>query len=66
MQTDKITIVVERKKKRALLKLLKSMDVEIQTAETVIKKFIRSAPKNVPLTDEDIVRELKAARQKRA
>ena len=46
-------------KKRLFLQMLRLFDfVQVETNTTFIKRFIKNAPKNVPLNDEDILEEL--------
>jgi hypothetical protein len=42
-----------------LLDLSKRMGFEIETLSEKITKYIKSSPKEVPLTDEDILNEIK-------
>lgn len=42
-----------------LLDLSKRMGFEIDTLSDKITKYIKSSPKEVPLTDEDILNEIK-------
>lgn len=42
-----------------LLDLSKRMGFEIETLSDKITKYIKSSPKEVPLTDEDILNEIK-------
>ncbi len=51
-------------KKAAFLEMLKLFDfVEIEPLSTQLKRYIKNAPKNVPLTDDDIMSEVRAARK---
>lgn len=42
--------------------LVRKMGWEIQTREELLDSFIESRPENSPLTDEEIMNEVKAAR----
>ncbi len=46
-----------------LLDLSKRMGFEIETLGNKIKKYLETSPKNVPLTDDDIMNEIKSVRQ---
>lgn len=46
-----------------LLDLSKRMGFEIETLSDKITKYIKSSPKEVPLTDEDILNEIKNIRK---
>lgn len=46
-----------------LLDLSKRMGFEIETLSEKITKYIKSSPKEVPLTDEDILNEIKSIRK---
>lgn len=46
-----------------LLDLSKRMGFEIETLSDKIKKYIKTSPKNVPLTDDDIMNEIKSVRK---
>lgn len=46
-----------------LLDLSKRMGFEIETLSDKITKYIKSSPKEVPLTDEDILNEIKSIRK---
>jgi len=57
--TERIILTVDKSKKKALIAMLKMFDfVKVETPEEVLKRFIKRAPKNVPLTEEDILREV--------
>lgn len=52
-------------KKAAFLEMLKLFDfVEVETIHAQVNRFVQNAPKNVPLTDEDIMTEVKAVRKR--
>ncbi len=64
-KTETLTLRVARKKKSSLLRLLKSLDyVEVETQKDKIARYIKTAPKNIPLTDADITKEVSAVRYK--
>ncbi|MCX6231453.1 MAG: hypothetical protein NTZ33_07910 [Bacteroidetes bacterium] len=46
-----------------LLDLSKRMGFEIETLSEKIKRYIKTSPKNVPLTDDDIMNEIKIAKK---
>ena len=48
---------------KLLLDLSKRMGFEIETLSDKITKYIKSSPKEVPLTDEDILNEIKSIRK---
>lgn len=46
-------------KKRLFLQMLRLFDfVQVETDAAFVKRFIKNAPKNVPLNDDDILEEL--------
>ena len=66
-RTEAITVLVPRAKKKTFLELLKLLHLgEVQTLEQLMKRFIETAPVDVPLTDEDIDAEVKAYRAEKA
>ena len=61
--SDTVVIKVEKSKKEAFLEMLKWLDfVEVQSPDSVLQRFLKNAPKNVPLTYEDVVKEMMAHR----
>jgi hypothetical protein len=46
-----------------LLDLSKRMGFEIETISDKIKKYIKTSPKNIPLTEDDIMNEIKSERK---
>jgi hypothetical protein len=46
-----------------LLNISKRMGFKAETVDQKINKFIRSAPKNVPISDDDIMSEIYASRK---
>ncbi len=57
--SERIILTVDKNKKKALLAMLKLFDfVQVETPEDVLKRFIQRAPKNVPLTEVDILNEV--------
>ncbi len=60
---ERVTLRVVRKKKASLLKILKNLDyVEVETLDDKLNRFIKTAPKHIPLTEADIMKEVKAVR----
>lgn len=56
---------IDPTKKAAFLEMLKLFDfVEVETLNTQLNRYIENAPQHVPLTDEDIVAEVKASRKR--
>ncbi|NTW31789.1 MAG: hypothetical protein HGB12_04060 [Bacteroidetes bacterium] len=47
-----------------LLKLVKRMGFQSETVEQKIDKYIANAPFDVPLTDNDIMKEVKTVRKR--
>lgn len=43
-------------------RLMKKMGWEVRTRESVLKEYIESRPSDCPLTDDDILNEIKAVR----
>lgn len=50
---------IDKSKKKAFLEMLQWLDfIEVQSADSVLSRFVKNAPKDVPLTDEEIVEEV--------
>ncbi|MBK8192513.1 MAG: hypothetical protein IPK76_04695 [Lewinellaceae bacterium] len=57
--TARIILSVDKEKEQAFLEMLKLFDfVKVESKEELLRRFIRNAPKNVPLTEADIVNEV--------
>jgi len=57
--SERIILTVDKSKKKAFVAMLKLFDfVRVETPEDVLERFIQGAPKNVPLTEEDILNEV--------
>lgn len=56
-ESDEIIMLrVKKSKAKAFRNMLKKFDfVEMETPEDRLDRYIRSAPKNVPVTDDDIM-----------
>ena len=62
---ERIMLRVDPTKKAAFLEMLKLFDfVEVETLNAQVNRYIENAPKNVHLTDEDIMAEVKASRKR--
>jgi hypothetical protein len=60
---DTLILKVDKSKKKAFLEMLKLLDfVEVQSKKTVLQRFVKNAPKNIPLTHDDLVKEVMAHR----
>ena len=60
---DTLIIKVDKSKKKAFLEMLKWLDfVEVQSQKSVLQRFIKTAPKNVPLDYSDVVEEVMSHR----
>lgn len=61
--TSQIILSVDKKKEKAFLEMLKLFDfVKVLSKEELLRHFVKNAPKNVPLTEEDVVAEVMAHR----
>ena len=61
--TSQIILSVDKKKEKAFLEMLKLFDfVKVLSKEELLRHFAQNAPKNVPLTEEDVVAEVMAHR----
>lgn len=61
---ERIMLRVAPAKKAAFLEMLKLFDfVEVETLDAQLKWYIRNAPKNVSLTDDDVMQEVWAVRK---
>lgn len=57
--TVRIILSVDNKKEKAFLEMLKLFDfAKVENKEELLRRFIRIAPKDVPLTEEAIVIEV--------
>lgn len=57
--TAQIILSVDKAKEKAFLEMLKLFDfVKVLSEEELLRHFIQNAPKNVPLTEEDVVEEV--------
>ncbi|HUM47644.1 MAG TPA: hypothetical protein PLD84_11995 [Chitinophagales bacterium] len=55
MKTEEIIIEVAASRKQELLKILEDINfIRIQTKESVLNDFIKSAPADVSLTEEEL------------
>ncbi len=61
-ETDEIiTIRVEKSKAKAFRDMLKLFNfIKLETPDEKLERYINTAPKNVPLTDNDILDVIKA------
>ncbi|WP_019991399.1 hypothetical protein [Rudanella lutea] len=64
--TDRITLRIDPSRKSEFLRMLKLFDfVEVEPLEKQVKQYVKDAPKEVPLTDEDIQAEINVVRRAR-
>ena len=57
--TARIILSVDKEKEQAFLEMLKLFDfVKVESKEELLRRFIQNAPKNVPLTEIDVVNEV--------
>lgn len=57
--TARIILSVDKEKEQAFLEMLKLFDfVKVESKEDLLRRFIRNAPQNVPLTEADVVNEV--------
>ena len=57
-----ITLRVKKSKAKAFRNMLKLFDfIKMETPEDKLDRYIRSAPKDVPLSDDDIMEMIKAS-----
>ena len=62
---ERVMLRVDPAKKAAFLEMLKLFDfVEVETLDAQVSRYVENAPKNVPLTDDDIMAEVKAVRKR--
>lgn len=66
-QKERVTVLVSKARKRDLMELLKKVDfIKVETLEQTLEVFIENAPTEaVPLTEDDIQREINAYRRSR-
>lgn len=64
---EPITLLIDSSKKKAFLNAMKLYNfVSVETIDQQLKRYIKSAPKNVLISDADIMKEVKAVRNKRS
>ena len=57
--TARIILSVDKKKEKAFLEMLKLFDfVKVENKEELLRRFIKNAPKDVPLTTEEVAMEV--------
>jgi hypothetical protein len=65
--SERIILSVDKSKKKAFFAMLKLFDfVKIETPDDVLTRFIERAPKNVPMTEAEILDEVMAHRYGKA
>jgi hypothetical protein len=61
--SDTLILKIDKSKKKAFLEMLQWLDfVEVQSPDSVLQRFVKNAPKDVPLTDEELIEEVMAHR----
>jgi hypothetical protein len=61
--SDTLILKIDKSKKKAFLEMLQWLDfVEVQSADSVLQRFVKNAPEDVPLTDEEVIEEVMAHR----
>ena len=61
--SDTLILKIDKSKKRAFLEMLRWLDfVEVQSPHSVLQRFVKNAPEDVPLTDEEVIEEVMAHR----
>ena len=66
VMTEPISIRVQKSKLKAFLAMLQLMEfVEIETLENKLSRYIKNAPKDVPLSDDDVMDIVKMVRNER-
>jgi len=64
---ERVMLRIDPDRKAAFLEMLKLVDfVEVEPLTAQVKRYIANAPTDVPLTDEEIMQEVKAARRQAA
>jgi hypothetical protein len=59
MITERITLLVDKRKKKSLLKFLDDLDyVSVESDEDFLKKFIKNAPHKNRITEDEIMNEV--------
>lgn len=62
---ERVMLRVDPARKAAFLEMLKLFDfVEVETLNMQVDRYVTNAPQNVPLTDDDIMQEVQAARKR--
>jgi hypothetical protein len=56
------TLIIQVKNKKEARKLMEISDRDVRSHDQILKWLVDAAPKDVPLTDEDIMREIRAVR----
>ena len=64
---EPLTLLIDSSKKKAFLNALKLFDfVTVESTEQRVKRYLKSAPQNVTISDKEIMKEVKAVRNKRS
>lgn len=57
--SETLILKIDKSKKKAFLEMLQWLDfVEVQSADSVLQRFVKNVPKDVTLTEEEIVEEV--------
>lgn len=66
MKTEKLIVTVDVRKKKIFLQMLSLFDfVKVESISQLIQRFVKNAPQNVPLIEDDIMEEVYAVRYKK-
>lgn len=64
-QTDRILLKIDPARKGDFLRMLKLFDfVEVEPLDRQVKQYVKNAPKDIPLTDDDIQGEINSVRRR--
>ena len=64
--TERVMLRIDPAKKKAFLQMLQLFDfVEVETLEKQVSRYVHNAPKDVPLTDDDIMHEVLVVRKRK-
>ena len=63
---ERVMLRIDPAKKKAFLQMLQLFDfVEVETLHKQVTRYVQNAPKDVPLTDDDIICEVLAVRTRK-
>ncbi len=61
---EQLTLLINPAKKQALLEVLRIFEIgEIQSKQAIVEQYIQNAPKNVPISEAELISEVSKVRK---